>query len=165
MKRSTLTIIQIFGIILLTAGLSALAYYSGSKFQGPALSALSSVTYTQWQATYLRLIYYTGATAGILLLMWYLISRFSLKVNYSMNIGQRTIWFLFGFLTLIATIVIPKVYAMKVAKFEINNFIIVIFAVLFTIFGYWLGSIFFTPSVYKYTPLGAEIFRSSKSRK
>ncbi len=164
MNRSTRTIAQILGILLLTAVLSLFAYYIGSSL-GKSIIIGTPIAHNDWQAHYKKLVYATGATGGIISLLWYSLARFGMKIHTSYGVGKRTLWGALGGLMLIACVALPYAFANADATLKMSASIPLLFVALYAVIGYWIGSLFMTPAAYKYTPLGAEKIRASWGRK
>ncbi len=164
MSRTVKTVIGIIGIIVGTLILSVLAYYIGS-FLGKSLLTAGGTSYTVWQDHFFKLVRNIGIISGIISLVWYLLARFVLKVEYAYNVGKRVIWCIIGFIELFICFVVPYVTAFFDNQLKINIAIPLLFVFLYTILGYWLGSILSTPAPFKYTPLGAVVIRGARGRK
>lgn len=162
--RSTRTIAQIFGLIILTVVLSIIAYYVGSSL-GKSLIVGTQITHSEWQAYYMKLVAIVGATGGVLSLVWYMLARFGMKIDSPFGVGKRGLWVILGLLTLVECVAIPYVYSTMNSTLKMGISIPAVFVILYVVIGYWGGSVFATPDVYKYTPLGAEMIRASNGRK
>ena len=165
MNRSTLTAVQIAAILAVTALMCVIIYYAGSGISGPSLAnASGNMPYPTWRANYFKIVYTTGIISGLMLLLWHIISRFSLKISRAKYVGKRSLWSMFGALSLLTCIAAPKLLA-NLYKIQINAVITTLFIVCLFIIGYWVCSIFTTPRAYKYTPVGASLILAPKDRK
>lgn len=164
MNRASRTGLEIFILVVLFVVLGIASYYSGSNL-GKSLIAGTAISYSQWQSSFQKLVGTTGAVAGILTLCWYLLARFVLTVRNANDGGKRPIWLFIGLLTAIASFLIPFAYAANDSTLKIGPGIYALFFVLFTLVGYWGGSLLATPAPYKYTPFLAAALRAPKNRK
>lgn len=165
MNRTTRTLIQLTGLVIVIVILSAIAYYAGSMLGKSFISVQDGITFTEWQAHYQKLIFAMGIAAGVLLLAWYLLARFVLTVSDAYGGGKRMVWIVLWFVTAIACFAVPYAYAAIDHKLKLGSSIPLMFLVLYGILGYWGGSIALTPAPYKYTPFLADKLRAPKNGK
>ena len=158
------TVISLAGIIVGALLLSILAYYIGSAIAKSFLSA-GGVKYSTWQHHYFSLVVYMGSISGIMALVWYLMARFVIKIEGAFNIGRRTLWSLIGVAEVVLCFAVPYIVAVTDTILKMSISIPVLFILLYALLGYWVGSIFFTPEPFKYTPVGAMMIRAPKGRK
>ena len=184
MNRNSRTAIDILIIFVITAVLSLIAYYGGSAIVRSSRDVSFDMSFTKWEAYYLGIVYIMGIAAGLLLLAWYLAARFFLKVNMPGDGDKRVVWMVVGALTAATSILFPFIFGKvtliswitkaaggdawgtptgHVSMFSI--WIPVLFFVLYTLVGYWGGSLLVTPAPYKYVPFGAKMVRAPKRRK
>ena len=164
MSRTAKTLISIIGIIAGTVILSVLAYYIGSVL-GQSILTAGGMNHKDWENKYFELVIGMGGFSAIIMLAWYFLARFKLKVQQAHNIGQRTLWGIVGLIHLAVCFVYPYAVAGMDARFNINISIPLLFVLLYGIIGYWGGSIISTPAPFKYTPIGAMRIRAFKGRK
>lgn len=184
MNRNSRTAIDILIIFVITAVLSLIAYKGGSEIVKATRDIPFEVEFSKWEAYYLSIVYIMGIVAGLLLLAWYLAARFFLKVNAPGDGNRRVVWMVVGTLTAAVSILLPFIFGkvilitwitkaaggdawgaptVHVSMFSI--WIPIIFFVLYTLVGYWGGSLLVTPAPYKYVPFGAKMVRAPKRRK
>jgi len=158
-NRNTRTVARLVGIVVAVLICSVLAYFVSSLITGHQLATSSNnIAYTRWQEKFLSLTIATGVLTGICSLIWFTLSRWVFKIRVAEGIGRRTIWALLALVSLGGNILIPKFYSSALG-IQINAVVIAFFITFFTVIGYWIVSIFITPEPFKYTPLGAQIFR------
>ena len=158
MNRTTRTIIKLFLIAAVTIGCIALAYYLGSNIAGHKLATASdNMNYSRWLEKYFALTRAAGLANGFCALGWFLTARFLLTVDEATSAGKRIFWATFLMASLAISLGVAHFYA-PILGIKLNGIIFGLFAVIFTGIGYWLLTIFTTPLVFKYTPLGSQIF-------
>ena len=160
MDRKTLTAVKFLGIIAATLICIALAYFSVSNIFGGQLANLSNgITLPAWKEKYLTVVILTGALTGVCSLIWFILSTFVFKVEYSYGGGKRTIWAALALFALIISLAVPMIYPARLA-IQLNAPVIAMFVFFFALLNYWLTTIFTTPLSFKYTPVGAKFFLS-----
>lgn len=158
MNRNTRTAAKIAGIIVVTVICSLLAYYVSSAVTGHQLAnATNNMNYSRWQEKFFSLTIAVGGLTGVCSFIWFALARWAFKINTAMGTGRRTIWGILAAVSLVGSIVIPRFYSVSLG-IKINEIVIALFVLFFTIIGYWLLSIFTTPKSFKYTPVGAQLF-------
>ena len=164
MNRTARTVVKIFLIAAVTVACIALAYYLGSNITGHKLATASdNMNYSRWLEKYFDLTRATGLLNGLCALGWFIVARFFFKVDEALGAGKRIFWA--GLLAISATISlgVAHFYA-PMLGIKLNGIIFALFAIIFTGIGYWLLTIFTTPLVFKYTPLGARTLLKIFSR-
>lgn len=162
MTRTGLTAVQIAGTIVFMLVLSLIAYEVGAMLGKSFLSADSGITHAQWKAHFLKLVCTTGGLTTFFSLLWYFMARFGLKIAYAFDAGKRTVWAVLGALSLVSSFALPYVYSSTDHVLKMGMSVPLLFVVLFSVIGYWGGSIVSTPAAYKYTPIGAYFLRKRK---
>lgn len=88
-------------------------------------------------------------------LLWYALTQWVFKINNSRDAGKRLIWGLLSLLPIVA--VIPGVFWTASAKTGLT--LVYLFFLGDGVGTYWIATLLFSPSAFKYTPLGAQVFR------
>ena len=163
MNRAMRTLVKIFSIAAVTVGCIAAAYYVGSNLTGHALATASdNMNYSRWLEKYFVLTRATGGLNGICALSWFIAARFFFEVDDVANAGKRIFWTGLLFVSAAISLGLPHFYA-PLLGIKLNGIIFALFAAIFTGGGYWLLTIFASPLAFKYTPLGAQIFRRRRA--
>lgn len=158
MDRKTLTTVKFLGIIVATLICIALAYFSVSNiFGGQLANSSNGISLPAWKDKYFSVVILTGALTGICSLIWFILSTFVFKVEYSYGGGKRTIWATLALAALVISVAVPMIYPARLA-IQLNAPVIALFAIFFALMNYWLTTIFVTPLSFKYTPVGAKLF-------
>ena len=159
MTRTTRTIVKIFLIAAATILCTAAAYYLCSNVTGHVLATASdNMNYSRWLEKFFDLTRATGLLNGLCALSWFLAARFFFKVDEAADAGKRIFWAALMAASLAISLGVPHFYA-PILGIKLNGIIFGLFAAIFTGAGYWLLTIFATPLAFKYTPLGAGMFK------
>ncbi len=162
MNRTVLTIVQIAIIVALTVACGIIAYFVVSSVTGHQLATASgNMAFSRWQEKFQSLVINTGILSALCALAWFVLTRWIFKINTPRGIGKRTIWAGLAALDLIGCIVIPQFYSSTLG-IKTNFLVTVIFIIAFAGVGYWLLTIYTTPNIFKYTPVGAQLLRAGK---
>lgn len=94
------------------------------------------------------------SSAGAVLL-WYLIAQWGFKINHWSESGKRVIWGLFFILPVIV-IILGFVFTRQAQEF---GWLAYLFYILNGLLCYYLATVLFSPSSFKYAPLGADKIR------
>ena len=164
MTRKTKTILQVLGIIVLMLLLSVAAYFLGSNFARSFLSAGIGITLAQWQTHYMRLVAAMAGVSILALFTWYSLARFFLRLDNAQSVDKRSIWLVIFGAEVVFCVAMPYIFATADKILIMGSSIPILFLGLFAIIGFWIGSIFVTPSPYKYTPIGSALFRRMRRR-
>lgn len=107
--------------------------------------------YTKWAGQY-----GIGITSfGILL--WYILAQWVFKVDDYKKSGKRNWWITFFLFPI--TGVIISLLILVVSPIQSGFFWVVLFSILVPILCYWITTLLFSPSSFKYTPWGASKIR------
>ena len=162
MTRTTRTIVKIFLIAAATILCTAAAYYLCSNVTGHALATASdNMNYSRWLEKFFDLTRATGLINGLCALSWFIAARFFFQVDEAADAGKRIFWAALMAASLAISLGVPHFYA-PILGIKLNGIIFGLFAAIFTGAGYWLLTIFATPLAFKYTPLGASLFKTGK---
>lgn len=168
MNRTTKTIVSILGIVVAMAVLSLITYYAGDVLSKSFIGT-TGIKHSEWTKLYHGLVVDMGIISGIVLLLWYLLARFVLRVDGVVGAitgaGKRAIWAVLFAAEVVICFVAPFVYSSMHHSFTVSIVLSLLFIVAYALVGYWLVGIFVTPDAYKYTPLGGMKFRAPKGRK
>lgn len=159
MNRNTKTIMAVLAIIVAMLVLSVIAYYVGTVLAHSFISTGGTKLHEWQHKYYFTVVRNMGIASGLFSLAWLLFSRFLLKVNDAVGAGKRTVWMIFLLLDAVACFIVPYVYHSMYSAFTMSISISILFLFLYPCVGYWFVSIFTTPDAFKYTPIGASVFR------
>ena len=109
----------------------------------------------QWVSAFRKLAVIGIGVAWISAILWYVTAQWSIKVNKFSEAGKRAIWSLF-FLFPVLTIV---VIILLLPQAQEGSYISYFLQFLNGILSYYLGTLLFSPSSFKYTPPLAKVFR------
>lgn len=174
MNRNNRTVVDILVIFVLMAVISVIVYFGGNEI---VLSSSDSglVKAEVWKEYHSDVVFITGTLAGLVLLGWYVLARFVLKVRQPGDGSKRVLWMAFFGLAAAVSIFVP--FVIKLIKADkisgtgvvlSGNFNIVIpilFFVFYALIGYWVGSLLVTPAPYKYVPVGAKLVKKPRAGK
>lgn len=116
---------------------------------------MAGMTINQWIDKFRQLAISGISVAWFTSLAWYVSAQWLFKVNSYKNAGKRVVWtlyFLFPILTIVITILL--IPSAQEGAF-LSYFILFINGLL----SYYLGTLLFSPSSFKYAPPLAMIFR------
>lgn len=164
MTRKTKTILQIFFVLVLMFLLSVIAYYVGSNLARSFLQAGIGITLVQWQQHFLRLVAATGFLSSATLLTWYALARFFLRLDNATSVDKRSIWLTIFAVEIVFCLALPYIFANSDQVLKMAVTIPILFVGLYSILGFWFGSILVTPAPYKYTPIGSSLIRRVRRR-
>jgi len=115
----------------------------------------AGVAIDQWLDDF-RLLGLIGlGVAWVSALLWYILAQWCMKVNQSSQAGKRPIWFL-CFALPVLTIVVTILLTPRALEGE---YIAYIFQFINGTLSYYLSTLWFSPSAFKYTPPMAKVFR------
>lgn len=159
MSRTIRTGVKIGAIIIVAVACIALAYYIGSGLTGHKLATLSdNMNYSRWQDKYYKVTCLAGAISGASTLGWFMSARYLLKADEATGAGKRLIWLIWFGLSIAGSLAAAHFYSPQLG-IRLNGIIYAVYGLIFSGLGYWLATIATTPTVYKYTPIGARLLR------
>ena len=148
----------ISAILLFTSLLSMLLVF-GELFLLDAYPPQPSdnLTMKQWKASFQMWAFVCGGTAGVASLLWYILAQWTFKINRWENTeGKRPIWGLLLFLPII--IIVVSCFRVERAESSLTGVYLLFF--LNGLLPYYLATLLFSPSSFKYTPILAKPIRS-----
>lgn len=164
MSRSARFGISIVGIILGYAVLYFIADNAGGALAKNFIGG-HDVKLSEWKALYTPVVMAVAALTALVHIGWCVAAEFLLKVSSPFGTGKRAVWVGALIASGVFCVAYPLIRSLGSAKLVMSPIIYLLFIALFTLFGFWFGSIFSTPNAYKYTPLGAKAIRTTKGRK
>lgn len=164
MTRTTKTIVQILLAAAIMAAASIIVYFVGGQLSKSFIGT-EGVTHAAWMKQYAGLVQVAGIGNFVLLLAWFVLARFVFKASDPFGAGKRLPWAVLLGLSALFSIAVQYPYHGVHRDLVTSPVIAVLFVVLYTLAGYWAGSLFVTPDAYKYTPVGGAAVRSPKGRK
>lgn len=154
MKQQDIT--AIFAAIITVVVITLIFHVFGSTFLDLVVKPQHGITFERWIPEYHDWVLVIGTTSLVCSLGWLIISKLMFKVNSPNDTGRRLYWACGLFLQLgIFTVV----QILKTPVKEGNLALASIFFLL-ALFGYYIPTVLFTPSSYKYAPLGASVIRT-----
>ena len=117
-------------------------------------------TIEQWKVGFQRWAYVCAGVSGAVSLLWYILAQWHFKINkWKDTESNRWMWFLFWFLCLTLPIIFI-VARVGVEEVESSPIWVYVFFVVNGLLPYYLITLFFSPSAFKYIPIGAKRVRS-----
>lgn len=114
---------------------------------------LQGVKIEQWMASFQAWAFVCLGTAGFTSLLWYFLAQRIFKINrWEDTEGKRPIWLLLFLLPIIAIVV----SCFCVERTESSLIVVYLFFILNGLLPYYLATLLFSPSTFKYTPAGAK---------
>lgn len=158
MSQSTRTLLELFGIFLGVLIFLTAAYFLSTEIKGPELANASKMTLSAWEEKLITVTRIAGVLTLVCSLIWYILARFVFSIENAESAGKRTVWFVLFLIVAIGNYFITSYYAEGLG-IKLSFSVSAIFILCLAVGGYWLTSIFTTPANFKYTPVGAQIFR------
>lgn len=111
----------------------------------------------EWKASFEEWARYAAGFACLMSIIWYILGQWCFKLNKVKDAGKRLWWALLG-LVAIAFIIVA---GMRLAQAESGPglYLAYLFFVLNAFVCYYLLTLLFSPSSFKYTPVGASAIR------
>ena len=143
------------GIVFVTVLFVFLVYLQLWYFDTNPIE-LGNVKEDQWLASFQRWAFICVGVAGFASFLWYGLAQWGLKINRWEDAGKRSWWIILFFLPILA--IILSVIFVERAKSGLR-FEQWIFFLINGLLSYYLATLWFSPSAFKYTPAGAKYFR------
>ena len=110
----------------------------------------------QWMESFQTWAFVCLGTAGFAGLLWYFLAQRIFKINrWEDTQGKRPIWLLLSLLPVIAIVV----SCICVERTKSSLIVVYLFFFLNGLAPYYLATLLFSPSAFKYTPAGAKRIR------
>ena len=155
MSRSARNVVNIVGTLALLFVVSLIVYYIGKNLAPGLLAGGSGVKLNEWQGAYQTVVSITaGIMCGIYLIYYIVLSFFDEGFN-----AKRMFWGVLLFFAIVIAFAMPWIYARINKLFITGISISLIFATFYGLIFFWGGTIFTTPILYKYIPIGAKVIR------
>ena len=114
------------------------------------------VNMEQWMASFQAWAFVCLGTAGFASLLWYFLAQRIFKINrWEDTAGKRPIWLLLSLLPAIAIVV----SCICVERADSDLIVVYLFFIWNGLMPYYLATLLFSPSAFKYTPAGAKQIR------
>ena len=143
------------GIVFITVLFVFLIYLELWYFDTNPIE-LGNVDEDKWMGSFQRWALICVGAAGFASLLWYVLAQWIFKINKWEDAGKRLIWILLLFVPIIG-IVLSVIFverAQSGLRFEQWMFFMVN-----GLLSYYLATSLFSPSSFKYTPVGAKYIR------
>lgn len=148
----------IFGILFITA-LFFLAVI-GELFlldaNPPQLSVTTNLTMGEWKESFKTWAFVCVGTAAAASFLWYIFAQKVFNINNRKSVGKRVIWTLLSLFP--AAAIAASVILVERTESSLK-WVYLLFA-LNGLLPYYLATLLFSPSSFKYTPIGAKGIRS-----
>lgn len=113
------------------------------------------ITIEAWKASFQISALTCLGAALVANLLWYCLAQWGFKINDSRDAGKRLIWGLLFLLPIGA--IVSSIFS--TAGAEGGLVLVHLFFLIDGVLCYWFATLLFSPSSFKYTPIGARIFR------
>ena len=113
------------------------------------------ITIEEWLASFRMSALTCIGAALVASLLWYGLAQWIFKINNPEDAGKRMIWGLLFLLPIGA--VISGIFS--TARAESGLVLVYLFFLIDSVLCYWIATILFSPSSFKFTPIGAVVFR------
>ncbi len=115
-----------------------------------------TVTLGEWKASFQLWISVCVGCAGAASLLWYVLAQWIFKINRWKDTGKRSTWIWLYLLLPFVAFIISAIFVKRV---ESSLTWIYLFFFLTGLFHYYIATVLFSPSSFKFTPLGAKYIR------
>ena len=147
---------HIFGIAFVTVLFFLFIYFQTWFLDANPPQPLQGVKIEQWMASFQAWAFVCLGTAGFASLLWYFLAQRIFKINrWEDTEGKRPIWLLLSLLPIVAIVV----SCICVEQADSSLIVVYLFFILNGLFPYYLATLLFSPSAFKYTPAGAKQIR------
>ena len=147
---------HIFGIAFITVLFLFFAYLESLFLDANPPQLPEGVKIEQWMASFKTWAFVCVGAAGSASLLWYFLAQRIFKINrWEDTRGKRPIWLLLSLLPTIAIVV----SCICVERAESSLIVVYVFFFFNGLLSYYLATLLFSPSAFKYTPAGAKQIR------
>jgi hypothetical protein len=144
-----------FGLIFGMLGVAAIFYLFidvEDQLLDTMVSTGPSITLDEWREMFHRLAVVGISVSLFMALLWYVMGQWVFSLNYWNVAGKRWVWWGLLVLSLLLGVVPGGVLTPRVQEW---GYLAPLFYLLNSLLVYYLGTLFFSPSSFKYTPVGA----------
>lgn len=110
----------------------------------------------QWKASFQRWAFVCVGTAGFASLLWYGLAQWTFKIKRWKDAGKRSWWIVLFFLPFLAIILSVIFVERAQSGLRLEQ---CIFFLINGLLSYYLATLLFSPSSFKFTPVGAKHVR------
>jgi hypothetical protein len=146
--------LDIFWIVIIIVAFGALAVLESYVFDYFPPQIVGDTTIEQWKADFQIWALGLVVVAGMTIVLWYVLAQRFFKIEKPQSTEKRWIWILFFLLPIISVIVAGVFFAGRAE----SRFVLPFF-VLNGVGPYYLATLLFSPSSFKYIPWGASRIR------
>lgn len=114
-----------------------------------------NMTLEEWIADFRQLALIGIGAAWVTSIIWYVMTQLGFKVNRIKSTTARHVWFLLFLFPVIAVVI----SILLTPQSQEGDWVPKVFHLVNGIFSYYLATVLFSPSAFKYTPPGAKFFR------
>ncbi|MDD3114211.1 MAG: hypothetical protein PHQ44_00560 [Anaerovibrio sp.] len=161
MNRSVKTAIQIGGIIGVIFVCAAIMYFGLADSLGKTYITGTKTKIIDWTSHYKNMLIIVMLISMFTSLLWYVLSRFVFKITSCFGVGKRAIWLVICVVNVIG-VLLATALCSNDTTLKVGFSLYIIHVILFSVVGYYLTSVLFTPAAYKYTPVGANLIKLKK---
>lgn len=147
---------HISGILLVTGSFFFLVYFQIWFLDLNPPQLPEGVKIEQWMASFQKWAFICAGSAVVASLAWYLLAHGVFKINRWEDTGKRPAWLFLFFLPIIAIVV--SIICVERAESGLR-FEQWIFFLINGLIPYYFATLLFSPSSFKYTPVGAKYIR------
>ncbi len=122
----------------------------------------TNTTYEDWLDEFRGRVMFIGTFTLLTSLIWHILTGFIYKITSLVDTNRRFVWISCFFSSLIISILTVVLWDSQIQEGKIGVYFILI---LYAILGYYIPTVFLTPSSYKYAPIGAEFLRGPSKRR
>lgn len=153
--RSFRTIVNLVGITSVAVFFYFVLVQHEENINAALVTPHTDVSLEAWIADFRKLALIGIGTAWATSIIWYMIAQWGFKVNTTKGTTARHVWFLL-FLFPVVAVVISILLTPQV---RVGNWVPIVFHLINGILSYYLATVLFSPSAFKFTPPGAKLFR------
>lgn len=116
----------------------------------------SDLKYPEWEASFQKWLSVCVICAGAASILWYVFAQWVFKINRWEDTGKRTTWIVFYFVLPFVACILSGIF---VKKTESSLTGVYLFFFLTGVIQYYITTVLFSPSSFKFTPIGAKYIR------
>ena len=116
----------------------------------------TNLTMGEWKASFEMWAYICVGSAGVASLLWYILAQWTFKINRWEDTEKRSTWVWLYFLLPFAAFIVSVIC---VKRTESSLTWVYLFFFLNGLFHYYIATLLFSPSSFKYTPIAAKYLR------
>jgi hypothetical protein len=143
------------GMIFIAFLFAAIVTYGEDPLLDSMVSTGPNITLDEWRKSFRDWAMLGIGVALVAALMWYALGQWGFRLNRWVNAGKRGVWALMFVLPLGAFV---AAYLLTPPVQE-GDILATVFYLVNNVAVYYLATVWFSPSSFKYTPVGATVLR------